>query len=172
MPWLWLLVPVALVVVVVLVGRALPARSEGETSRRFAASPQAVWDALHDVAKHPMGGKMARSVTELETRDGRLSWTEDLGHGELISVRTVETSEPHALVREMDASSVPMSSRWEYALTPDGDGCVVSLRGVTDIRDGDWKVPIFRVMMRVGGGVKKGLDIQLGMVANTLGESA
>ncbi|MCH8811892.1 MAG: hypothetical protein IID07_08670 [Gemmatimonadetes bacterium] len=28
--------------------------------------------------------------------------------------------------------------------------------------------PIFRVMMVVGGGVKKGLDIQLDMVASTL----
>jgi hypothetical protein len=33
-------------------------------------------------------------------------------------------------------------------------------------------VPLFRVMMVLGGGVKKGLDIQMDMVADTLGVEA
>ncbi len=44
----------------------------------------------------------------------------------------------------------------------------MTLSGVSDIERGTWHTPIFRVMMVVGGGVKKGLDIQLGMVASTL----
>ena len=54
------------------------------------------------------------------------------------------------------------------ALEPAGQGCRVTLSGVTDIEKGTWHTPIFRVMMVVGGGVKKGLDIQLDMVAVTL----
>ena len=57
---------------------------------------------------------------------------------------------------------------WEYALEPAGEGCRVTLSGVTDIERGTWHTPIFRVMTVVGGGVKKGLDIQLDMVASTL----
>ena len=42
----------------------------------------------------------------------------------------------------------------------------------THIRSGTWHVPIFRVMMVLGGGVKKGLDDQMDMVAATLGVEA
>ena len=86
------------------------------------------------------------------------------------SVTTLTTAHepPHQMTREMSSASVNMTSRWEYALEPADQGCRVALSGVTNIETGTWHTPIFRVMMVVGGGVKKGLDIQLDMVASTL----
>lgn len=55
---------------------------------------------------------------------------------------------------------------------PAGPGSRVTLSGVTDIERGTWHTPMFRVMMVLGGGVKKGLDIQLDAVAATLGSEA
>ena len=55
---------------------------------------------------------------------------------------------------------------------PAGEECKLSIDGVTYIRSGTWHVPIFRVMLLLGGGVKKGLDIQIDMVADTLGVEA
>lgn len=167
MTFLW--IALGLIVVVNVVGALLPVRSTGEVAVHLAASPQAVWDALHDPDAHPMTGKMKRAVEERGERDGLPTWVEDMGHGERITVVTTASDAPRHMVRELESLAVPMSSRWEYRLEPDGEGTRVHVAGVTDIRSGDWKVPLFRFMMRVGGGVRRGLLIQLRMVADTLG---
>ena len=95
-----------------------------------------------------------------------------MGHGERITVTTTDADRPRRLVREMRSAAIPMTSRWEYSFEPDGKGCRLTLDGETIIRRGTWHVPLFRVMMAVGGGVKKGLDIQMDMVARTLGVDA
>ena len=92
-----------------------------------------------------------------------------MGRGEVVTVRTTAFDPPHHMIREMSSATVNMTSRWEYALEPARQGCRVTLSGVTDIEAGTWHTPIFRVMMVVGGGVKKGLDTQLDMVTSTLG---
>ena len=53
-----------------------------------------------------------------------------------------------------------------------GEGCTLTIDGETTIRTGTWHTPIFRVMMVLGGGVTKGLDMQVDMVADTLGVEA
>ncbi len=95
-----------------------------------------------------------------------------MGRGEVITVRTKTFEPPHHMTRGMSSAAVNMTSRWEYGLEPAGQGCRVTLSGVTDIETGTWHTQMFRVMMVLGGGVKKGLDIQLDMVASTLGTEA
>ena len=95
-----------------------------------------------------------------------------MGRGEIITVRTTAFEPPDHMVREMYSGSVNMTSLWEYSLAPSGEGCRVTLSDVTDIETGTVHSPIFRVMMVLGGGMKKGLDIQLDMVASTLGTEA
>ena len=90
-----------------------------------------------------------------------------MGRGEIITVRTTAFEPPDHMVREMSSGSVNMTSLWEYALAPAGEGCRVTLSGVTDIETGTFHTPIFRVMMVLGGSVKQGLYIQLDMVAST-----
>ncbi len=68
--------------------------------------------------------------------------------------------------REWSAVIIVPSGRTRNRNAPRWPG--VTLSGVTDIERGTWHTPIFRVMMVLGGGVKKGLDIQLDMVASTL----
>ena len=169
-----LLVPAALlglVVLVVLIGFALPERYTGKAKRTLEAPPSEVWSALADYEHHPMTGKMARRFEALPERDGLAAWKEDMGRGEVITVTTTESREPEYQVREMSASAVPMSSRWEYRLQPAEGGCQVNIDAVTNIRRGTWHVPIFRVMMIVGGGVQKGLEIQLDMLEQTISRS-
>ena len=169
----WVLVAVAaLIVLPVVIGYLLPARYEGRTAVVFDRDVQEVWDALQDVEAHPMTGKMARSVEMLEDEGGRPHWKEDMGRGEVITVTTTAWEPPHHMVREMSSAAVNMTSRWEYSFERADQGCRVSLSGVTRIERGTWHTPLFRFMMVVGGGVKKGLDIQLDMVASTLGPEA
>ena len=76
------------------------------------------------------------------------------------------------MVREMASQAVPMTSRWKYTLERAGEACKLTIDGETRIRSGTWHVPIFRVMMALGGGVKKGSRQQMDMVVDTLGVEA
>jgi len=164
-----LIVIVALIALPFLIGFLLPVRYEGRTVVEFDQTVQHVWDALQDPNAHPMTGKMMKSVETQESTDGRPAWNEDMGRGEVIKVTTSVYEPPHRMTREMASGSAYMMSRWDYELQPAGDGCRVTLTGRTDIGRGTWHTPLFRFMMVVGGGVKKGLDIQLDMVASSLG---
>jgi uncharacterized protein YndB with AHSA1/START domain len=166
---MWVLITVvALIGIPVVIGYCMPVRYEGQTTVELSHGVQQVWEALQDVEAVPMTGKMMKSVEALPPQDGRPAWREDMGHGEIITVTTTTYQPPHRMVRHMASGSVRMSSDWEYTLEPTGDGCRVILSGVTDIELGTWHTPIFRFMMVVGGGVKKGLDTQLEMLAATL----
>ncbi len=171
MSFLWLgLGGIALLVVAVVVtGLLMPERYEGRSRVVYARTAEDVWDALIDYDRHPMTGKMKKSVEAQPSEKDLPIWVEDMGHWELITVKTVEAERPRHMVREMTSKAVPMTSRWEYTLEPDGEGCRLTINGETYIRSGTWHVPMFRVMMVLGGGVKKGLDIQMDMVADTLG---
>ena len=161
-----------LVVTVIVVGLLMPERFEGRSQVVYARSAEDVWAALLDYDSHPMTGKMKLSVEAQPDEEGLPVWIEDMGHGELITVSTMEAERPRHMVREMTSKGMPMTSRWEYTLEPAGEGCKLTIDGETIIRSGNWKVPMFRVMMVLGGGVKKGLDIQMDMVAETLGVEA
>ncbi len=162
----------ALVILPIVIGFLMPVRYEGQSVREYEREVHQVWDALQNVEAHPMTGAMMRSLEPLPDNEGRPTWKEDMGHGEVITVTTTEYEAPFRMTRVMSSAAVNMTSRWEYALEPSDRGCRVTLSGITDIERGTWHTPFFRVMMVIGGGVKKGLDIQLDMVAATLGGQA
>ncbi len=161
-----------LVVAVVVIGLLMPERYEGRSQVVYDKTAEDVWDALLDYDRHPMTGKMKKSVQAQPAENSLPVWIEDMGRGEPITVKTVEAEPPRHMVREMTSKSMPMTSRWEYTLEPTGEGCKLTIDGETYIRRGTWHVPIFRVMMALMGGVKKGFDIQMDMVAGTLGVEA
>ena len=161
-----------LVAAVVVIGLALPERYTGRSQVVYAKTAEDIWDALLDYERHPMTGKMKKSVQALPPENGLPVWSEDMGRGELITVRTIEAERPKHMLREMTSEALPMSSRWEYTLVTTEEGCELTIDGESTIRRGTWHVPIFRVMMVLGGGVKKGLDIQMDMLADSLGVEA
>ena len=163
---------VLFVAAVVVIGLLMPERYEGSSQVVYAKTAEDIWDALLDYNKHPMTGKMMKSIQEQPAENNLPVWIEDMGNKELITVKTVEAERPRHMVRRMTSKAVPMTSRWEYTLEPVGEGCRLTIDGETYIRGGTWHVPIFRVMMVLSGGVKKGLDIQMDMVADTLGVEA
>ncbi len=169
---MWILLAIASIIVITLVvGTFMPVRYWGETVVEFDAGVQQVWDALQDANAHPMTGRMMKSVESLPAVDGMPTWTEGMRRGEIITVKTTVFETPRRMIREMSQDGVNMSSTWEYTLEPTQKGCKVTLSGVTDIEKGTWHTPVFRVMMQLGGGVKKGLDIQLGMVSKSLNKN-
>ena len=174
MIYVWIILAVLLILVATpfVVGRFLPERYEGQVKVLFPKSPDAVWRALAEVEKHPMTGKMMKSVERQPDENGMPVWIEDMGRGEKITVKTLEWESPKRAVRDMTSTSAPMTSRWEYHLQPVNSGCEVTLKAETFIRSGKVIACMFRFMMCVGGGVRKGLQIQMDMIAQTLGVSA
>ena len=163
---------VLFVAAVVVIGLLMPERYEGRSQVVYAKTAEDIWEALLDYNKHPMTGKMMKSIQEQPAENNLPVWIENMGNKELITVKPVEAERPRHMVRRMTSKAVPMTSRWEYTLEPVGEGCRLTIDGETYIRGGTWHVPIFRVMMVLSGGVKKGLDIQMDMVADTLGIEA
>ena len=86
------------------------------------------------------------------------------------SSRAAATAPSH-VKRVMTDSIVPLTVTWEIHVepTPTG-GSRISATGENVIRSGTWHVPIFRVIMRLGG-AEKGLRDYWSSVAQTLGES-
>ena len=174
MIYVWIILAILLILIAtpLVVGRFLPERFEGQVNVFLAKSPEEVWNTLADVENHPMTGKMLKSLERQPDTNGMPVWIEDMGRGEKITVKTLESDPPRRMVRDMTAAAAPMTSCWEYDLRPADGGCEVSLAAETFIRSGKLISYMFRFMMCIGGGVRKGLQIQMDMVADTLGISA
>lgn len=162
----------ALIVLPIALGFFMPVRYEGRATVELDRGVEVVWEALQDVEALPVTGKMMKSVSLLEPNEGRPVWEEDMGNGEVITVRTTEFDPPSRMVREMSSGSINMGGRWEYELEPAGKGCRLTIAGRTDIESDGLVAPIFRVMMILGGGVDAGLNIHIDMLAESLGTEA
>lgn len=157
----------ALALIAFVVGGRLPSTYTARGSMRLALEPQALWDALADVEAHPRGAAMTRAVERLPDVDGRPSWAEDLGQT-TVTWTAVEWEPPRRMVCEARDSVVPMTARWEFELVPlDG---ATSLRVASEvvIADGTWHVPLFRVMMNLTNGARRGLTDFLKRVDSSL----
>ncbi len=71
----------AVVVVPMITGLLLPERYLGQLKVVFPKPPDDVWAALADFEKHPMTGKMMKSIEKLPDENGLKTWIEDMGHG-------------------------------------------------------------------------------------------
>jgi hypothetical protein len=146
----------AVVLIVPLVGARLPDTYRAAGSVTLDRPAAELWAELVDFEAHPRAGKLARGVERLPDVDGRPSWREDLGQTR-VTWTVVEWDPPRRLVCEARDSVVPMTARWETDVE-DLDGAArMVLRNETVIRPGTWHVPLFRVIMTVTGGARRGM---------------
>ncbi|MEM7336867.1 MAG: hypothetical protein AAF490_32640, partial [Chloroflexota bacterium] len=132
-------------------------------------NPDVVWNAIVDMEAMPVSGSSQHSVQLLSEEDEPPMWLIDMGSSQL-TVQTIAADKPHKLVRVIADSVVPMTARFEYALTPMGTGTDLTIREEGFIDNGTWHVPIFRIMVRVMRGA--GVRLYCQQLANHLGETA
>ncbi|MEZ5976377.1 MAG: hypothetical protein R3E96_16495 [Planctomycetota bacterium] len=163
MNWLWLLfaIPFLAVGFFWLIGRRLPARTEGRASREFPCDAETLWQALLDGRAHPVTGPL---VQGLLSETGHGNWVEDMGHGEAITVRTVSAERGEIMVRELCAQRSPADAQRvdPIRLTENGEAYDLEIEGVTHIEDGTWRadLPHDDARRRRGGeGRRTRLDI-------------
>lgn len=96
----------------------------------------------------------------------------DLAHYITLDYATLESVAPTRLRRQSKDSVVPMTAVFEVDRSPTGDG--TRIRAPTDIRivDGTWCVPLFRCMLKLFGGARRGLTYHYRKLAEGLGVSA
>jgi hypothetical protein len=161
---------IALVILVMIVGRFLPERYEAKIQMTIQRSPEDIWAAMHDYRKHPMAGSMVKKIEELPPQNGMPVWVEDIGSSQ-VTVTTIESEPPRHLVRELADRVLPMTARGEVHLERLENGCRVTATNETWIRRGTWHVPIFRFILTVTNGSRKALLNYWKKIAKDLGET-
>ncbi|MCP4251525.1 MAG: SRPBCC family protein [bacterium] len=139
-----------IILAVAIIGRLLPAEYTFDVRRVVAATPEEVWAALNDPQRYPFSASMCKKFEPLPKKDGLTSWRENLGSS-TVTYEVLESDVPQHMVLSARDSVVPMSFRAEITLqTTDGG---TELRMVTRgrIDRGTWHVPMFRVIVHLGG---------------------
>jgi hypothetical protein len=152
-----------------LIGLLMPERYEARVKAFLDASPDRVWNALEDFRNIPLTGKMRKKTEALPDVGGLPSWEEDMGQT-TVTVVTEASRRPNYLKRRMTDRVVPMTTESEISLESELSGCRLTARSVTVIRSGTWHVPIFRVMVGLGG-ARSGLRDYVKRLATNLNVS-
>ena len=127
-----------LVLLLALIGRALPRGHVAARKATFTRPPAAVWEALTSLDAQPSWRK---GLTRIE----RLSPTRFREHGRhgATTYELAEAAEPSLRITRIADDQLPYGGRWIYELAPSGDGT-----SLTITEDGFIKNPVFRVLSR------------------------
>jgi hypothetical protein len=85
-----------------------------------------VWQVIADVQAQPTWAAGVTKVERLPDRDGRETVRVTMGRNRMV-LETTRSERPRSLVRTVADEAQFFSGDWEYALTPDGAGCRVTL---------------------------------------------
>lgn len=148
-----------------VVGSFVPTDHVASVSVVVKQPPEAVFDLLADAAGHASWAEGVTGVEALPPVDGRPAWRQRMGRNSFVLV-TTRSERPTALVREIRDDHGPFSGRWEYRLSPEGDGCRLSLTEHGHVRGA-----IPRCVMRYMVGYELYIRKHLASVARRFGEA-
>ena len=142
----WILGIVAVLVAVVLliyvVGLALPKAHVASVAASYTASPDTIWQLLNDPASFPQWRPGVARVELLPDERGQRGWRE-FGKHDAISYRVVEADAPRRLVARIADPNLPYGGTWTYELSPAGTGTRLTITERGEVYN-----PIFRFMSR------------------------
>ena len=159
----------ALVLVVALVGAALPRAHVASRSAHVAQSPQEVWRTITRVSQFPRWRPDVRAVELLPDRapGAGASWRETGANGR-ITYEVVEAEPPRRLVTRIADDALPFGGRWTYDLAPAPDGGTT----VTITEHGEVRNPLFRFASRFVFGHHATMDAYLKALQGAAGGTA
>jgi len=146
-----------LIAIVFVVGFFLPETYTAQVQFNIARPPEEVWAAVADYQKNPLGGAMRKGTQPLPNVNGLPAWTEDLGDTRL-RIETREATPPNFVRRYVKDEMVSMDGHWEIRIEPAGGGSRVTASNEIHVRTGTWHAPIFRVMLSMVNGARRGLE--------------
>jgi len=158
-----------LLLIVFAVGFMLPERYDATVSVTFTSPPEKVWAAVSDYETHPMTGTQRKSTQKQPEEGGLPVWVEDLGATK-VTVRTLSATAPTHVKRNMTDSVVHIRVDSEFRIEPADGGARVTATSRTIVPSGNWRAPLFRVTLKMGGG-EKGLRDYWSSIGKTIGET-
>jgi polyketide cyclase/dehydrase/lipid transport protein len=131
---------VALVLLLIAIGYALPIGHVATRETRLAAPPERVFGVLRDVEKFPTWRSDVKSVEVLATTPA-LRWRERGDNDITFEMETVEA--PRRLVTRIADKTLPFGGSWTYELSPHEGGTRLVIT-----ENGEVYNPLFRFMSR------------------------
>ncbi|HEY4307014.1 MAG TPA: SRPBCC family protein [Gemmatimonadaceae bacterium] len=166
MKWLLVIatVLIAVVLLVVIVGSLLPRDHVAIVSARVAGAPDAVWQAITDVANQPSWRSDVKRVEVLPSNDGKTTWREHSSNGAILMVIDAAQAPSHLVTRIAD-DKLPFGGTWDYVIAPsDGGGSVVTITERGSVYN-----PLFRFMSRYVFGHTATMDAYLRSLGRKFG---
>jgi hypothetical protein len=131
---------VALILLLIAIGYALPISHVATRETRLAAPPERVFNVLRDVEKFPTWRSDVKSVEVLATTPA-LRWRERGDNDIAFEMETVEA--PGKIVTRIVDKTLPFGGSWTYQLSPDSGGTRLVIT-----ENGEVYNPLFRFMSR------------------------
>ena len=131
---------VALILLIIAIGFALPVAHVASGEAQLAAPPERVFAALTEVDKFPAWRSDVTSVEVLA--GGPLPRWRERGDND-ITFETQRADPPRQLVTRIADRSLPFGGSWTYDLTPSGNGTRLVIT-----EHGEVYNPLFRFMSR------------------------
>ncbi len=137
---------VGLILLVTLLGLALPREHHVSSRISLKQPPESVYAVIRDVAAIPTWWPTVKQVSRRDDPQGREIWDETMRDGFEMGIE-VATAEPPTLLKTVIvADDAPFGGSWTTRIDPVPGGSTVT---VTE--DGWVSNPIFRVMSRLMG---------------------
>lgn len=156
---------VVLVLLVVVIGYLVPKSHVASMSAQYAASPDAIWTSLTDIAAFPHWRPAVERVEPLPDENGQRGWREHGAH-DVTTYRVVEADPPRRLVSRIADLNLPYGGSWTYELTPVGSGTRLTIT-----ENGEVYNPIFRFVARFVLGYTATMDGVLRALGTKHGET-
>jgi polyketide cyclase/dehydrase/lipid transport protein len=131
---------VALILLLIAIGYALPISHVATRATRLAAPPERVFGVLRDVEKFPTWRSDVKSVEVLATTPA-LRWRERGDNDITFEMEAVEA--PTRIVTRIADKTLPFGGSWTYELSPQDGGTRLVIT-----ENGDVYNPLFRFMSR------------------------
>jgi len=132
-----------LVVLVALIGLALPKGHRASRTGQVAAEPAVVFGIVSDFLKYPQWRSDVKAVV-IEGAGGVGTVVHEDGSNGLIPYRVEVFEPPSRMVLRIADPSLPFGGTWTYVIRANGTGSELTLT-----EDGEVGNPIFRVMQKV-----------------------
>lgn len=155
------------IVAITLYGCLLPREHRVRRTLALRQSVQSVWDTITDFANMPSWHRDVIRVERLPDHHGRPVWRETCKGNYPIQLETTEAVAPTRLVRTIADINGPFTGRWEFELSPQGEGCQIAITEIGEVPN-----PFFRFMARMFMNPAYYLERYLGELARRFNEPA
>lgn len=151
---------------VVWLGSRLPVTHRARSMLRLAATPEAVYARISDVAGAARWRSDVKAVALLPVENGEAGFRLTDGNG-TITYRIERAEPPHRFVTRIADTDLGFGGRWTITIEPDGGGSRIEV-----VEDGVVSSPLFRFFSRYVYGHHRTQEVYLSALAASFGEHA